>query len=310
MVSKQFVLLAGFPLAIALSIPLFIPPQAVSQSLDAGVETTQLATPAPPEPIEVIIPTTNRYRPEVEFIYPTPGITVDSTTVPLQLDVKRLPVGQDPATGLGFYIAVIVDNEEPIKYFDLDRPLELELSPGTHTIRAVASRPWGASYRGFTAYDLVTFNVIEADGQNAPIFRIPNPLLTVPSPSGTYSAEPILLDYLVDGVNLGRNLYGARIRYTLNGDSTETVERQPLFLSGLRPGPNELVVEFLNSNGEVFDNQGSGYNRVERTIVFDPNGNDSLSSYIRGDLTPSDISGALGPDPFIYDNNGNPQLLR
>ena len=119
-----------------------------------------------------------------------------------------------------------------------------------------------------------------------------------------------MYSYLLDRFNLDCNLYRARIRYRLNGENTETVERQPLFLSGLRPGENELVVEFLNSNGDVFDNQGTGYNRVERTIVFDPNGNDSLSSYIRGDLTPSDIRGALGPDPFIYDDSGNPQLLR
>ena len=298
-------------MAAAMAISAAVLPASVSsQALDAGIEASQVATPKPPQPIEAIIPVTDRYLPEVEFVYPTAGITVDSTTVPLELNVKKLPVMQDPKTGLGFHISVIVDNEDPIQYFDLDRPLDLQLSPGTHTIRAIATRPWGAAYRGFKAYDLITFNVIEADGNNSPIFRIPEALLTVPSPSGTYSAEPITLDYLVDGINLGRNLYGARIRYTLNGESSQTVERKPLYLSGLRPGANQLVVELLRPDGEVYDNQGTGYNRVERTITYNPNGSDSLSAYIRGDLTPSDIRGALGPNPFIYNDSGNPIPLR
>ena len=296
--------IATVPLLPVVSLPV------LSQPLEAGLEDVQTATTEPPEPIAVIIPTTNQYKPEVEFISPQPGDTLAGTTVFVELDVKRLPVMQDSRSGLGFHINIIVDNEEPIQYFDLDRPLELELEPGTHTIRAIATRPWGASYRGFRAYDLVTFNVIEEDGQNAPIFAIPEALLTVNSPSGTYGAEPIVLDYLVDGINLGRNLFGARIRYTLNGESNQTVSRQPLFLSGLQPGANELVVELLQPNGEVYDNQGTGYNRVERTIIYNPGGSDSLSRYVRGELSPADIRGALGPSPFIYDDNGNPQLLR
>ena len=128
--------------AIAFTLVLFSSVES-PQSLDAGLETTQIATPQPPKPIATIIPVTDRYLPELEFVYPTAGITVDRTTVPLELNVKKLPVAQDPKTGLGFHISVIVDNEEPIQYFDLDRPLDLQLSPGTHTIRAVATRPWG-----------------------------------------------------------------------------------------------------------------------------------------------------------------------
>ncbi len=306
---NRFLLTVCAAIATVQILPLVSFP-VLAQPLEAGIEEIQTATTDPPEPIAIIIPTTNRYKPEVEFISPQPGDTLASTTVFVELDVKRLPVMQDPRTGLGFHINIIVDNGEPIQYFDLDRPLELELEPGTHTIRAIATRPWGVSYRGFRAYDLVTFNVIEADGQNAPVFGIPKALLTVNSPSGTYGGEPIVLDYLVDGINLGRNLYGARIRYTLNGESTQTVNRKPLFLSGLKPGANQLVVELLQSNGEVFDNQGTGYNRVERTIIFNPGGTDSLSSYLRGELSPSDIRGALGPSPFIYDDKGNPKILR
>ncbi len=263
----------------------------------------QTVVPTPPL-IETLTPAVQIYTPEIEILSPQAGELFTSTTVPLELNVKRFPTARDPETGLGLHLQVIVDNQEPIPYFNVEEPLLLELSPGTHTIRVVAVRPWSEAYRNLPAFAHVTFDVVQEDGANAPRFAVGTGLLTLVSPSGRYGAEPILLDYIVDGVNLG----GARVRYTLNGVSQETTERGRIYLSGWQPGSNELVVELVDREGQVLPN--AGYNTIRRTITFEPGGTDPLSQLLRSELTPEDMAGALGPRPFIYDEKGRVIRLR
>jgi hypothetical protein len=274
-------------------------PQAVAQTI---VST--------PSSIEALAPTTDRYMSKVTIVAPKEGETLDVTEVPLKITAQRFPVGKDPKTGLGLHLKILVDNEPPVNYFNLEDPVKLNLAPGTHTVRVIAVRPWEQSYRNLTALAHVTFNVQKSDKRNAPKFKTGEGLLTVISPGGTssetYGAEPILLDYIVDGVNLGKDNY--KVRYTLNGKSTITIDRKELYLTGWKTGPNQLVVELINASGKVADN--AGYNRVERTITFQPNGTDSLSKLIRGEFTPEQMFGALGPEPFVYDSAGNPKLLK
>lgn len=258
-----------------------------------------------PTGIDVVEQNITRFRPELSIASPQPNEVLESTEVELRLQVRRLPVQRDRSTGLGAHVKVIVDNNEPIDYFNLNEPLILQLAPGTHTIRTIAASPWDSSYRGLDAFDYVTFHVEEPDGQNNPEVRVGSPLLTVASPSGSYGSEPILLDYIVDGVNLG----AAKIRYTVNGISAETTSRMPMYLEGWLPGENQLVVELIGPNGNVLDNNGSGINRVERTIYLDSQQVDGLSQLVDGELKPSDLRNALGPNPFIYDEQGNPRSL-
>ncbi|KAM3089627.1 hypothetical protein ACKFKG_33340 [Phormidesmis sp. 146-35] len=259
-----------------------------------------------PPVIEALTPTTDQSSPDIKILSPQPGATVNSTEVLLQLSARRFAPGKDPATGLGLHFKVIVDNNSPIDYFDPSKPLKLNLSPGTHTIRVVSARPWNQSYRNRGSQAHVTFNVQQSDGKNIADYNQPVGLITVVSPvSGTYGAEPILLDYLVDGVNLGRT---ASVRYTLNGRSVKTTDRFPLYLTGLQPGQNSLVVELLGASGQVRPN--AGFNRVERTIFYQPGGQDSLAKLIRGELKPKDLKGAVGPNPFIFDAQGTPRPLK
>ncbi len=261
-----------------------------------------------PEGIAAVEQNTRRYTPTLTIVSPQQGETLDSTLVEVELNYQRFPIGQDPELGLGMHVKLIVDNEEPIDYFDLSTPLSLTLSPGTHTIRAIAATPWDNSYRTRPAFQMVTFNVIEADNQNTPVFQEGVGLLTVVSPSGSYGAEPILLDYIVDGLNLGVIAF---VKYTLNGNVTVTRSRQPVYLEGWQPGENELTVELVKrDNATVHDNNGTGFNRVVRTITYQPGGTDSLSLLVRGELDPIDLKDILGPDPIVYDEKGNPQLLR
>lgn len=264
-----------------------------------------------PEYIEILKPTTDRFSPDIEILSPQPDELLNATTVPLQLKLKRFPAGQDEETGLGLHVKVIVDNGDPIDYFDLSEPLMLDLAPGTHTIRVVAARPWDASYRSLSAFEHVTFHVQAADGQNAPRFENTAALLTVVSPSGTYGAEPILLDYIVDGINLSRFPSGPKVRYTLNdNESVITPSRAPIYLTGFQPGSNRLVVELVRGDGVEFNNEGTGYNRIEREIIYQPGKTDGLALMVRGEGKLSDYKGALGPEPFIYDDAGKPTPLR
>lgn len=264
-----------------------------------------------PEYIEILKPTTDRFSPDIEIVSPQPDELLSGTSVPLQLKVKRLPAGQDEETGLGLHVKVIVDNGDPIDYFNLDEPLMLDLEPGTHTIRVVAARPWDASYRSLSAFENVTFHVQAADGQNAPRFVNTAALLTVVSPSGTYGAEPILLDYIVDGINLSSFPSGPKVRYTLNDNpSVITSSRSPVYLTGFVPGSNRLVVELVRGDGVEFNNEGTGYNRIEREIIYQPGAGDGLARLVRGEGRLREFKGALGPEPFIYDDAGKPTPLR
>ncbi len=259
-----------------------------------------------PALIELFSPATDVYTPELDIVSPQEGETLSSSTVFLELDLKRFPIGLDPITNMGLHIKLIVNNLEPVPIYDISEPIELELPPGTHTVRAVAVRPWSHSYRNLPAFAHVTFNVLEATDANDPEFKVGSPLITLISPaSGTYGAEPILLDYLIDGVNLG----GAMVRYTLNGVSETTTDRSPLYLTGWQPGDNTLVVELVGRDGFMLPNQGTTYNRVERLINYQPGGDDTLSRLIRGELEVEDYAEALGPDPFIYDEQGKVQRL-
>ncbi len=270
-------------------------PQALAQTIVAT-----------PSSIEALAPTTDRYMSKITIVSPKEGETLNATEVPLKITAQRFPAGKDPKTGLGLHLRILVDNEPPVNYFDLEDPVKLNLAPGTHTVRVIAVRPWEQSYRNLTALAHVTFNVQKSDKRNAPKFKTGEGLLIVVSPSGTYGAEPILLDYIVDGVNLGKDNY--KVRYTLNGQSTTTIDRRELYLTGWKPGPNQLMVELINASGKVAEN--AGYNRVERTITFQPNGTDGLSRLIRGEFTPEQMFGALGPEPFVYDSAGNPKVLK
>ncbi len=266
----------------------------------------QTVVPTPPL-IELLTPSTDIYTPEIEIVTPQEGEVLTSNLVSLQIDARRFPLGFDPDTELGLHIKIIVDNLDPVPVYNIDEPIEIELPPGTHTIRVIGSRPWDQAYRNIPAFDHVTFSIVEPTDENDPVFAVGNALLTVTSPaSGTYGAEPILLDYVVDGVNLG----GAQVRYTLNDVSETTTDRGPLYLTGWQAGDNILTVELVGRDGNMLPNQGTTYNRVDRFITYEPDGDDTLSQLVRGEVEPEDVADILGPDPFIYDEDGRVQRLK
>jgi hypothetical protein len=62
----------------------------------------------------------------------------------------------------------------------------------------------------------------------------------------------------------------------------KTTERGPIYLKGFKPGVNWLKLELLNASGKPVAN---AFSETVRLITFNPNGKDTLSQLVRGELT-------------------------
>jgi hypothetical protein len=103
--------------------------------------------------------------PVLKITSPAEGSTVNSSTVPVKLelsgDLKGYKPGQDPQTKMGNHIHVILDNQPYEAYYNIDGgPFELRNVPdGEHTLRVFASRPWHESYKNEGSFQMVKFTV-------------------------------------------------------------------------------------------------------------------------------------------------------
>ena len=170
----------------------------------------------------------------------------------MKFKVQDLPIYKDKGLGLGPHLHVFLDDQPYQAVYDLRQPLVLkDLTPGTHTIRAFASRPWHESFKNEGAYGQVTFHSFVKTQDNTPDPQLP--LLTYSRPQGEYGAEPIMLDFYL--TNLGRASDSSaqhsdwQVRVTLNGNSFEVTEWQPLYLSGLKPGQELGAPRAFRSTG-------------------------------------------------------------
>ncbi len=133
-------------------------------------------------------------QPQIKILGPKSNEVLQDNTVAVQFQVKDLPIFKNEKFGLGPHLHVLLDNQNYQAVYDVKQPLILpDLSPGTHTLRAFASRPWHESFKNEGAYAQVTFHVFTKTDENHPDFE--PPLLTYSRPQGTYGAEPILLDF-------------------------------------------------------------------------------------------------------------------
>ena len=103
--------------------------------------------------------------PVLRIVSPAEGSTINSSTVPVRLDLsgdlKGYKPHQDPQTKMGNHIHVILDNQPYEAYYNIDGgPFELRNVPdGEHTLRVFASRPWHESYKNDGSFQLVKFTV-------------------------------------------------------------------------------------------------------------------------------------------------------
>ena len=262
--------------------------------------TGKIAEASPPIVLQELRQALDDYQPQVTFISPRPNEVLSDNTVSVRFLVKDLPIFKDETFGLGPHLHVLLDNRGYQAVYDTSQPLIFDnLEPGTHTIRAFASRPWHESFKNDGAFVQTTFHVFTKTQDNSPNPALP--LLTYSRPQGSYGAEPILLDFyltnaplhLVAQADATDDIADWRIRCTVNGDSFVIDRWQPLYLKGFKPGKNWVQLEYLDDKGNPVPNV---FNNTVRLVDYQPNGDDPLSKLVSGELSAAEVRGIVDPN--------------
>ncbi|MGA1410168.1 MAG: hypothetical protein ACO37W_10595 [Prochlorotrichaceae cyanobacterium] len=255
-------------------------------------ELVHLQEVATPSLIQTLHSELDRYQPQVKITAPTAGEVIQQTTVNVNFEVEDYPLFKNPDFGMGPHLHVFLDDQPYTAVYSTSEPLVLtDLSPGTHTLRAFASRPWHESFKNEGAYAQVTFHVLTETGSNAP--DPTQPLLTYSRPQSSYGAEPIMLDFYLTNAPLHflassdpeDEIPDWRIRATINDESFLIDRWEPIYLTGFAEGANWVKLEFLGSEGEPIPNV---FNTTARLIDYTPNGNDGLARIVRGEVSLSE----------------------
>lgn len=262
--------------------------------------TGSLSEAAPPSVIQQLTQSLEIYQPQVTITSPQADQVLQNTTISVQLQVQDLPIFQDPDLGMGPHLEVILDNEPYTMVYDLERPLVFsDLAPGTHTLRVIAATPWHESFKNEGAYAQKTFHIFTKTTDNNPDPALP--LITYSRPTGSYGAEPIMLDFyltnaplhLVAQENPDDDIADWRIRATINGQSFVLDRWQSIYLKGFNPGKNWVQLEFLDEQGNPVKNV---FNNTVRLIDYQPKGKDTLSKLVRGELSAAAARGMVEPN--------------
>ncbi len=290
-------------LAIALSFSLigcgkFNATTKDSYSSSLADRSSQLSEVTPPKLIRDLAQSLKSYNPQVKIITPKLGKTLETTSTNIELSVTDLPLFKDQKLGLGFNLHLILDNEPYIPIYNVEEPIKLEdLTPGTHTVRVIACLPWHESFKNKGAYAETTFNVLTATEDNYPD---PNtPLLTYSSPTGNYSAEPIMLDFYLKTVSqkksqstdIGSNSLG--IKVTVNDQSFMLDRWQPVYLKGFKKGNNLVELTLLDSEGKEIKNS---FNNTVRIITYKPDASDSLAKIVTNQISFEQAKAIIDPE--------------
>ena len=242
-----------------------------------------------PASIARLAPSLDKFQPQVSILSPKPDQTLTDDRVTVKLAVKDLPIFKQPELGLGNHLHVILDKQTYQGVYDLSQPLVFKnLAAGTHSLRVFASRPWHESFKNTGAYAQVSFNVLTKTAENNPD---PNqPLLTYSRPTGTYGAEPIMLDYYLtnapSAVTQGdqNSVPNWRIRATVNDQRFILDRWNPVYLQGFKIGKNWVRLELVNDLGTPIPNV---YNDSVSIVTYDPQTKDTLAKLIRGEFEPN-----------------------
>ncbi|MEL6137320.1 MAG: hypothetical protein AAFR42_07920 [Cyanobacteria bacterium J06628_6] len=276
--------------------PIALPVDPAPQSLTprASVEVVE-----PPGAIALLNLTADTHQPSVAILGPKPDEVLTDTTVRVRLRVRDLPIYNDNVWQLGPHLHVVLDGQQTYSVYDAGDPLVLsDLTPGTHTLRVLAAKPWHESYKNIDAYAQTTFHVFAKTGENQPTPE--QPQLIYSQPEGHYGAEPILLDFYLTDVPLHLiaqesdldDVKDWHLRCTVNGESLRVDTWEPVYLKGLKPGQNwvQLVLEDEDDRPIV-----NAFNNVARLIEYRPDGTDPLSQLMRGELTAAELTGIVDP---------------
>ncbi len=260
-------------------------------------------------------------QPQVAIASPKADQVVDTNQIEVQLKLSGLSIYKDETLGLGPHIQVFLDNQPAQSVYGLDEALTFtDLAPGSHTLRAIAVRPWGESFKNDGAYAQLTFHVLAETGENTPVDG--RPLLTYLEPQGTYGAEPVLLDFYLHNVPLhsiaqdlaaqdvtgqdlsvqnspqpdnveSERITDWRIRASINGQSFVLDQWQALYLKGLTPGQNWVQLTLIDTAGHPIKDT---FNSTVRTFTYEPEQQDTLAKIVRGELSLEQVGQIAVPD--------------
>ena len=258
-----------------------------SQGVSAKGPQRLISEVSPPVAIAKLAKLFDQYSPTVQILSPQPDQVLLDNKVAVKVKVEGLPIFKHPELGLGPHVHIALDGQEYKALYDPEQSLTFEnLSPGTHTLRAFASRPWHESFKNKTAYAQVTFHVLTPTLENLP--QPDQPLLTYSRPVGSYGAEPIMLDFYIHNPALTQaeveRIPDWRVRVTVNGETFVTDQWQPIYLKGLNVGRNWVKLELIDSKGLLIPN---AYNSTAHLFTYQPNGTDTLSRMTRGEVIPN-----------------------
>ena len=259
-----------------------------------------LAEVSTPKVIQELEKTLQQYQPQVKLISPQPGETFDETTIKVKLQVQDFPLFKNEEKDMGPHLHLILDNEPYQAIYNIDQPIILEdLKPGTHTLRVFPVKPWHESFKNNGAYAQSTFNILTTTEDNNPNPNLP--LLTYSRPKESYGAEPIMLDFylanaplhLVAEEDSEDDIADWRVKVTINGQSFLLDTWQPVYLKGFKKGKNWVKLEFIDETGNEVKNV---FNNTVRLIKYEPNGEDTLSKMVRGELSAEQLTDVIDPN--------------
>jgi hypothetical protein len=272
-----------------------IPPQPTTSEPKQSITEV-----SPPVAIQKLHQVLDQYQPQVTIISPKPDELLQDNTVNVQLNVQNFPVFQEETLGLSPHLQVILDNQPTQAIYDLSQPLTFEdLDPGTHTLRIFAAYPWDESYKNPEAYDQTVFHLFTRTPRNNP--DLSQPLLTLNQPTGTYGAEPILLDFYlanppvqpIDSEEVVEDTVDWKIQMTLNGESFLIDQWQPIYIKGVKSGKNWIQLQYLNQQGQPVNNV---YNNTAKAFTYNPEVSNSLSQLFKGEFSEAQLQAIVDPD--------------
>ncbi|MEO6863645.1 MAG: hypothetical protein ABI180_19220 [Microcoleus sp.] len=268
-----------------------------NKSGSASTQVNRISEVSPPEAIQQLRQALLIYQPQISILNPKPDEVLQDINVSVKFQVKDFPIFKEANLGLGPHLQVLLDNQPYAAVYDINQPVTLsDLAPGTHTLRVFATRPWEETFKNEGAYAQTTFHVFTKTQDNNLDRTLP--LLTYNSPQGSYGEEPILLDFYLTNAPLHQvaqensqdEILDWKIRATVNGESFAIDQWQPIYLKGFKPGKNWVQLELIDEQGNTVKN---AFNNTVRLINYEPQGQDTLSKLVRGELTVADTRGIV-----------------
>ncbi|QCK13377.1 phosphopeptide-binding protein [Mangrovivirga cuniculi] len=161
----------------------------------------------------------------------------------------------------GQHIHLILNNEPYSAHYDAQ--FDKEMEEGHYVALAFLSRSYHESLKNPDAYVIRQFTVGDVDAEPADLTQ---PHMFYSRPKGEYSGantEKVLLDFYLLNTDLSAD--GNKVRATINEETFLIDKWQPYFIEGMPMGENTIMLELIDSEGNVVPGP---FNTVERTITL------------------------------------------